>query len=80
MNIAGRVNDTKSNEEAGRPLQSDRISAAPVSASGHLIDLPWLRRRPAENRKDLHVVRLDIDVCVDQFVAISTESAPVGVS
>lgn len=80
MNIAGRVNDTKSNEEAGRPLQSDRRSAAPASASGRLIDLPWFRRRPAENGKDLHVARLDIEVCVDQFVAISAEPAPVGVS
>ncbi len=79
MNIAGRVNDTKSNEEAGRPLQSDRRSAAPASASGRLID-PWFRRRPAENGKDLHVARLDIEVCVDQFIAISTESVPVGVS
>lgn len=71
MKIAGRVSDTKSNEEAGRPLQSDCISAAPA--------VPGLRRCSGESGRDLHLARLDIEVCVDHFVALSTASAPAGV-
>jgi len=79
MNIAGRVSDAKTHEEAGRPLQSDCISAAPASAPGRLIDVPGLRRGPAENRKDLHLAQSDVEVFVDNFVALSTERAPAGV-
>ena len=78
MKIAGRASDAKSNEEAGRPFQSDRISAAFAFAPGRLIGIPGLRRGPGKDEKDLHLARF-IEVCVDHFVAISIESAPAGV-